>query len=158
MAEYITSRIKQKTGTIDEWESVWNTFVPLKGEQCVIIIPSNSVTGENYGFRKSSSVRHVSKTGNGTSTVGNLPWDSDIIDIYQTIDKNSTEISKLSAQINTSVKVFIGSYQQYRTANSNGQISVGTLVFLTDEEAAPSSSSPAILGTAILGQMLLGTQ
>lgn len=155
MAEYITSRVKLKTGTLSEWKSVWNSFIPLRGEQCVIIIPADSTDGESLGFTKSSEVRHVSKTGDGSSVIGNLPWDSDVTNIYESISTNAQEIGKLAAKIAESVKVFIGTHDEYVAANKSGSISVGTVVMITDDE--DSSSTTSVLGEAILGMMLLGT-
>lgn len=54
-------------------------------------------------------------------------------------------------------RVFIGTKAQYDTAYAAGGIAVGTLVFLTDDEnVAVGGATTAILGQAILGQMILG--
>lgn len=60
-------------------------------------------------------------------------------------------------------KVFIGTKEEYDAAYAAGAIAVGQLVIITDEsdvvippiEEKPTSSI-AILGTAVLGQCILG--
>jgi hypothetical protein len=60
--------------------------------------------------------------------------------------------------------VFIGTYAEYQTAYANGQIPVNSFVILTDEESGGGSSggnestdsTTAMLGYAVLGQMVLG--
>lgn len=97
--KFVTSRVKQKTATLAEWQTVWNTFIPYKGEQCVFIIPANSSEAEKLGFAKLDSIRHVSKTGDGSTVLQNLPWDGDIVNLASYIAKNSEEIVKLSAAV-----------------------------------------------------------
>lgn len=57
-------------------------------------------------------------------------------------------------------RVFIGTTEEYQTAYDNGEVAIGTLVFLTDDENGgdnpESDSTTAVLGKAILGQMILG--
>lgn len=56
-------------------------------------------------------------------------------------------------------RVFIGTTEEYQTAYDNGEIAIGTLVFLTDDDSGGGSSSDsttAVLGKAVLGQMILG--
>ena len=53
-------------------------------------------------------------------------------------------------------KIFIGTYAEYETANANGDIPVNTLVIITDDQSSTGGSTTAVLGQAILGQMILG--
>ncbi len=59
-------------------------------------------------------------------------------------------------------KVFIGTKKEYDAAYAAGTIAVGQLVIITDEsdvvipEVEENTSSIAILGTAVLGQCILG--
>ena len=85
MAEkFITSRVKQRFDTLSEWQAIWETFKPLKGEVCKIQIPANT---EVTGLRTSSSVRVMTKTGDGETTLALLPWDS-------AIGADETQLSK----------------------------------------------------------------
>lgn len=53
--------------------------------------------------------------------------------------------------------IWAGTTSEYNTANVAGLIPVGTIVFITDEEGTDSSdATTAMLGYAILGQMILG--
>lgn len=59
--------------------------------------------------------------------------------------------------------IFIGTYAEYQTAYADGQIPINTFVILTDDESSSGGSggdatSPttAMLGYAVLGQMVLG--
>lgn len=52
---------------------------------------------------------------------------------------------------------FIGTEAEYKTAYSLGQILVGTLVIIEDgDSVTEDNSTSAVLGKAILGQMILG--
>ena len=102
LEKVISTRIKQKMATLSEWNAVWETFTPLEGEQCVIIIPANSSEGEAHGFTKSEYVRHLSKTGNGTQVLRDLPWDGDTSNIFQYLISNESKINEVSALVGTS--------------------------------------------------------
>ena len=62
-------------------------------------------------------------------------------------------------------KIFVGTYEEYQTAYANGDIKIGCLVCITDDQTGSSggssggssdtSSTSAILGVAVLGQMVL---
>ena len=73
--------------------------------------------------------------------------------------------SNIQTQFDNLIKVFIGTYAQYETANANGEIPINTLVILTDDGASSGDSSSggdssaytsSILGTGALGYMILG--
>ena len=69
-------------------------------------------------------------------------------------------------------KIFVGTYEEYNAANAAGNIQIGCVVILTDQSTGGSGSggngsgsgdssdttSPtnAVLGYAVLGQMVLG--
>lgn len=179
--KYVTTRVKQKTATLAEWQTMWNTFTPLRGEQCIFIIPAQSEEAVKLGFTLSSSVRHVSKTGDGTTLLASLPWDNDIVNVSQSVVNNETNITRLSAlvgeesvatQITTAFddRLFVGTLEQYNIANSQGLIKIGAIVILTDPEednkdddnnnveddTENSNDTTSVLGLAVLGKMILG--
>lgn len=62
-------------------------------------------------------------------------------------------------------KIFIGTYAEYEAANTDGEIPVGALVIITDDETSgsggssgdsSSTSTSSLLGTGVLGYMVLG--
>lgn len=66
-------------------------------------------------------------------------------------------------------KIFIGTYEEYNTANTNGLIQLGAIVCILDDNQTEGGSSGgsgdssdttsptnAVLGYAVLGQMVLG--
>lgn len=57
-------------------------------------------------------------------------------------------------------KIFVGTYEEYNAANAAGNIQVGCLVVITDDSSGDSSDTTsltnAVLGYAVLGQMILG--
>ena len=64
-------------------------------------------------------------------------------------------------------KIFVGTYEEYNAANAAGNIPIGCVVILTDDSSGNGSggsgdssdtTSPtnAVLGYAVLGQMVLG--
>ena len=60
--------------------------------------------------------------------------------------------------------IFIGTYAEYQTAYADGQIPINTFVVITDDESSgggsgggdATDSTTAMLGYAVLGQMVLG--
>lgn len=65
---------------------------------------------------------------------------------------------KVNQRITDSNKVFIGTQAEYDNAYSEGRISIGTLVIILDENENTGSdvSVSSLLGTGILGKMILG--
>jgi hypothetical protein len=52
--------------------------------------------------------------------------------------------------------VFIGTQEDYDAANSAGKIKTGSLVIILDPDELEKSTVTALLGTGILGKMILG--
>ncbi len=55
--------------------------------------------------------------------------------------------------------VFVGTTEEYNTANAAGLVPIGTIVILTDDEdnsTTNSGGSSPILGQGVLGLMILG--
>lgn len=63
------------------------------------------------------------------------------------------------AQLNHTInsKVFIGTRTEYDIAYAAGSVGTGALVIILDENEMETSTVTALLGTAVLGKMLLGT-
>lgn len=64
-------------------------------------------------------------------------------------------------------KIFVGTYEEYETANANNLIPINALVIITDDESSSggsgdsssdstSTSTSSLLGTGALGYMILG--
>lgn len=52
-------------------------------------------------------------------------------------------------------KFFIGTQEEYETANANNEVAAGAIVIITDDEILAVSTTSK-LGQAVLGQMILG--
>lgn len=63
------------------------------------------------------------------------------------------------AQLNHTInsKVFVGTRTEYDIAYAAGSVGAGALVIILDENEMETSTVTALLGTAVLGKMLLGT-
>ena len=63
------------------------------------------------------------------------------------------------AQLNHTInsRVFVGTRTEYDTAYAAGSVGTGDLVIILDENEMETSTVTALLGTAVLGKMLLGT-
>lgn len=63
------------------------------------------------------------------------------------------------AQLNHTInnKVFVGTRTEYDKAYAAGSVGTGALVIILDENEMETSTVTALLGTAVLGKMLLGT-
>ena len=70
-------------------------------------------------------------------------------------DWSQTDASKANYILNKPniVPMFIGTTEQYEEADAKGQIAVGTIVFIIDNNSAGTTS---VLGEAVLGYMILG--
>lgn len=70
----LQTRLKLKIDTLAKWQEIWKTFIPLKGEKILFQIPSGTAqTVEGNGI---TPPQVISKTGDGVTTLENLPWDS----------------------------------------------------------------------------------
>lgn len=74
----LLTRIKHKYATLSEWMSstYWNTTKTEKGELYIFEIAANDAKADIAGLNPSSTKRHMTKTGDGVSTLSVLPWDS----------------------------------------------------------------------------------
>lgn len=76
-------RLKQKFDTYANWIKIWDSFVPLKGEVIVFEIPSSDTVNGTQTVGSIDKPQHITKTGNGTTNLHNLPWDSALAaDVY----------------------------------------------------------------------------
>ena len=81
----IKTRIQERFATLEEWQTVWQTFIPLKGEVCKFQIPANT---EVDGLTTSTKVRVLTKTGDGETPLIRLPWDSALCAEGLTVSNN----------------------------------------------------------------------
>ena len=74
----LLTRVKHKYATLSEWMSstYWNTTKTEKGELYIFEIAANDSKAASAGLNPSSTKRHMTKTGDGVSTLSVLPWDS----------------------------------------------------------------------------------
>lgn len=54
--------------------------------------------------------------------------------------------------------VFIGTADEYEIANASGKIKIGSLVIILEPGETESDATIALLGTGILGKMILGNK
>lgn len=147
MAEkLITSRVKQRFDTLTEWQKVWETFAPLKGEVCKIQIPANTAV---TGLRTSSSVRVMTKTGDGETPLKDLPWDS-------AIGADETQLSKGTDATASATLTHGGTFTAVTDTTVNGhkitdKTTTYTLpaetVISVDQTKASTQKTPAHGGT-----------
>ena len=95
-------------------------------------------------------------------------------DSYDSLGSAEDALTSSKEYTDNKVKsiTFVGTYAEYQIAYADGQIPIGAIVVLTDDESSgggtggdngggtdednPSSSTTAMLGYAVLGQMVLG--
>lgn len=76
-------RLKQKFDTYANWIKIWDSFVPLKGEVIVFEIPSTDTVNGTQTVGSLGKPQHITKTGDGTTNLHTLPWDSALAaDVY----------------------------------------------------------------------------
>ena len=73
-------------------------------------------------------------------------------------DSNYITETKLSDTFDS--KLFIGTLEEYNILNSENKIKVGALVIILDQEELENnpSATTSILGTAVIGKMILGNK
>lgn len=82
----------------------------------------------------------------------------DLATTIENVDGLEAALSNLEGKLDQIVPIFIGTTEQYKAADEAGQVAVGTLVIITDDNGASSGgdNTTSKLGEAILGYMILG--
>lgn len=97
-------RVQEKIDTLANWQKIWATFVPLAGEKIIFQVPADTSFGEGDAHAVAQT---ISKTGNGTTTLQNLPWDSalaaDVYDWAKATSKPSYTISEITGRKELSI-------------------------------------------------------
>ena len=98
MANQLKTRILNKISTWTEWESVKATFKPLRGEICIVEIPSGTtatgLTPPATGI----------KVGDGQHFFGELPWIQAVAgDVTAWCKENMADFDKFKAQVAAAV-------------------------------------------------------
>lgn len=87
MANQINTRIQLKYDSYANWDAVKTTFVPLKGEICIVNPGTN--------LSDASTVPCLMKIGDGTNTFEKLPWASaTAADVYSWAKQTGLTITK----------------------------------------------------------------
>lgn len=87
MSKTINSRLKLKYDTLANWTTVANTFIPLRGEMCVVEVPSDDTSGT-----ATNPPTIIFKVGDGTTKFANLPWCSGYAaDVYSWAKKSESD-------------------------------------------------------------------
>lgn len=87
MSKTINTRLKLKYDTLANWTTVANTFIPLRGEMCVVEVPSDDTSGT-----ATNPPTIIFKVGDGTTKFANLPWCSGYAaDVYSWAKKSESD-------------------------------------------------------------------
>ena len=102
----LQTRILNKISTWTEWESVKSTFKPLRGEICIVEIPSGTsstgLTPPAVGI----------KVGNGTDFFGDLPWIQAVAgDVTAWCKTNMADYNSFKTQVDKAVADANGGFQ-----------------------------------------------
>ena len=112
----IKTRIALKTLPLlgeNSWDSIKDTYIPLKGEVCICEIPQDNVNA-------TTAPTILFKVGDGTSTLGQLKWASALAaDVYDWAKKPQAEFI---TWVNTVVEH--PAAPVITTGNENGTIAV----------------------------------
>lgn len=94
----LQTRILNKISTWTEWESVKTTFKPLRGEICIVEIPSGT---SSTGLTPPAT---GIKVGDGQHVFGELPWIQAIAgDVTAWCKENMADFDKFKAQVAAAV-------------------------------------------------------
>lgn len=107
MPTEIQTRIQLKIDTPENWAKVEDTFIPLAGERTIYLIGNNS----------------LSKTGDGSTILKNLNWDSGIAyDVPSWAKSESLKYTDLPEQLLTEMSEKVSS------------ATISTIISLTEAE------------------------
>lgn len=94
----LQTRILNKISTWTEWESVKSTFKPLRGEICIVEIPSGT---SSTGLTPPAT---GIKVGDGQHVFGELPWIQAVAgDVTAWCKENMADFDKFKAQVAAAV-------------------------------------------------------
>lgn len=114
-----------------------------------------------YGQIKGSSVvfiKDVQKMWTHGQLYDCTDVSDELVDIKSSLSIVESDYITTSALKNyVDGKVFVGTEDEYKVMQDKGAIGIGSLVIILDENEMETSEVTALLGTAILGKMLLGT-
>lgn len=109
------TRIRLKYATWAEWQAVEETFVPLKGEVCVVAVP----TGASDGLQTEKPAI-LFKVGDGESTLKALNWASghaaDVYEWAKAETKPSYEANEITVTNGVTVKDFLDALKASQVA------------------------------------------
>lgn len=77
--------------------------------------------------------------------------------VWEDTDNIKSEFNK-KIEENKCKNVFVGTQNEYEIAYAKGEVAVGALVIILDENEMENETVTALLGTAILGKMILGNK
>ena len=101
----LQTRILNKISTWTEWESVKSTFKPLRGEICIVEIPTgtaNAIDKEN-GSKLTPPATGI-KVGDGQHVFGELPWIQAVAgDVTAWCKEHMADFDKFKAQVAAAV-------------------------------------------------------
>ena len=151
MAEkLIKTRLKLKYDTFTNWDKVKTTFVPLKGEVCLVEVPN---VGDD-GVQSAPSV--LMKVGDGTSTYGDLEYISArAADVYSWA-KASTKPTYTPAEVGVNETAFpglnktgtvTGVQMNGTTKNpSSGVVDLGTVITAHQDISGKQNKAVSLTG------------
>ena len=106
MANTLKTRILNKISTWAEWESVKTTFKPLRGEICIVEIPSGTTS---TGLTPPAT---GIKVGDGQHVFGELPWIQAVAgDVTAWCKENMADYDTFKAQVDKAVADSEGALQ-----------------------------------------------
>ena len=93
------TRVQLKFSTLSEWQEKENTFIPLRGEVCIVEVPQTTQE-ENYPEKGITPPAYLIKVGDGTSLFKNLPWLSALAaDVHSWAKKSQEEFEEYIATL-----------------------------------------------------------
>lgn len=135
----ILTKIKQRFDTLANWQSVWTTLTPEAGEICIFKIPANTSVD---GLPQSNVVRHISKTGDGSTTLKNLPWDSSLSLSTISVETSDDNVVNLNSTNGTNSATISASHAE--KGPSAGYTSGNTITSITGAGTSGTIKIPQI--------------
>lgn len=148
MSKTINTRLKLKYDTLENWTKVASTFVPLRGEMCVVEVPSGDTSGT-----ATNPPTIVFKVGDGTTKFVDLPWCSGYAaDVYSWAKKSESDfIAWAKTQITPDGAVTTASLSGSNTATvtlsvtkggttSTSSVTVNNVSYATSAGSAASAT------------------
>lgn len=111
------TRVQLKYSTWNEWQAKEDSFIPLKGEICIVAVPQDQKPSVSIDEKTQTPPAILFKVGDGVSTLKQLPWASGLAaDVAEWAKKTKGSAADIYTANNVSVADFLAALEASQVA------------------------------------------